>query len=378
MIVRRMSIHPIFLPFRRSFDISRGRIGDVGALAPHVILRLEASEASGWGEARPSHLWSYETRETVTTTLHGYLRGCIEGQDARDLKGLHRRMDTVIAPAVTRGQPIAKSGIDMAAHDLLCRSQGVSLSSFLGGQGRSKIKLTFLVSASSPEEAGEQVRSALEEGYSGFKVKIGKGVERDLEILARCRDVIGNRFLWADANQAYGYADALRLAKEGARLDLQILEQPLISTDRSGLVRLSKESPTKIAIDESVFVAEDLRDFIALGFEGAVVVKTAKSGGILPARAMIDLAMESDLEVLGSGLTEGMVGLSASVQLFHASGIRLPVDLNGPQFIADDVAKGPVIEGGAAMACGPGLGVEVDPSMLKERGVGRRQAFGSS
>ncbi len=365
MIASKMEIHPVSLRFKEGFSISRGRIGDVGALAPHVLVRLIADDGQiGWGESRPSHLWSYETRETVVSTLKGYLHGCIEGHDPGDLDSLHARMDATIAPGIARGQPIAKSGVDVACHDLICRSRGISLSEHFGGPKQAELRLSYLVSASSPQEAAEAVSGARRRGYRGFKIKIGKGVEEDLGIIAACREAAGDLFLWADANQAYGFDEAERLARGASASDLQILEQPLPATDRHGLVRLARSSQVKIAIDESVFTAADLGDFLRLGFKGAVVIKTAKSGGLLPASEMIEMAKVGGLEVLGSGLTEGMVGLSASLQLFSAYELRRPVDLNGPQFIEDHVASGPRVKRGVARVGGPGLGVAIREDAL--------------
>jgi muconate cycloisomerase len=361
MIVEKMEIYQASLRFKQGFEISRGRIGGVGKLAPHVLVRLDEEKGGrGWGESRSSHLWSYETNETVVSTLDQYLKPCIIGHDPEDLDGLHGRMDSVIAPGVTRGQPIAKSSIDIACHDLFCRERGISLSSHMGGGNGAELDISYLVSAGGGEEALAMTQAAKRDGYRGFKIKIGRGLERDVEVIAACREAAGNSFLWADANQAYSYEESLQLAREASKFDLQVLEQPMISTARRNLVRLSGESPVTIAIDESVFAPSDLDDFISWGFRGSVVVKVAKSGGLLPARRMIELARESELDLLGSGLTESMVGFSASLQLFNAMGIDHPVDLNGPQFIEDHISVGPVVERGRARIEGPGLGVRVD------------------
>jgi muconate cycloisomerase len=370
MIVEDMEVHQASLRFKRGFEISRGKIGGVGKFAPHVLVRLDdGDDGFGWGESRSSHLWSYETNETVVSTLEGYLKPCIIGHDPFDLDGLHDRMDSVIAPGVTRGQPIAKSSIDIACHDLICRKNGESLSSFFGGMDRAELDISYLVSVSDGDEALEATKSGVKGGYRGFKIKIGKGLDNDIEIIRACREAAGNRFLWADANQAYTYEESLRLAREASRYDLQVLEQPVASTARRNLVRLSEESPVTIAIDESVFAPSDLEDFVSWGFSGSVVIKVAKSGGLLPARRMIELAMESGLDLLGSGLTESMVGFSASLQLFSAMGIDHPVDLNGPQFIEDHISIGPSVKRGRASVDGLGLGVHVDT-----KSEGRRQS----
>jgi len=371
-MIQRMEVHQASLRFKRGFSISRGKIGEAGALAPHVLVILgEEDGGLGWGESRSSHLWSYETNETVVSTLERYLRPCVIGQEPGEIDKLHQRMDSVIAPGITRGQPIAKSSLDIACHDLVCRQQGVPISSFLGGSGRPEVDLSYLISAGSEGEAEEMTRSALKDGYSGFKIKIGRGLESDLRIIEACSRTAGNGFLWADANQAYSFSEARQLARDAGKLDLQVLEQPMISTARRGIVRLSKESPVPIAIDESVFTPEDLEDFISWGFRGTVVIKVAKSGGLLPARRMIEIAMQSGLDLLGSGLTESMVGFSASLQLFHAMGVDHPVDLNGPQFIEDHISSGPVVEGGRGMVVGPGLGVRVDIEKNREKDGGK-------
>jgi muconate cycloisomerase len=61
-------------------------------------------------------------------------------------------------------------------------------------------------------------------------------------------------------------------------------------------------------------------------------------------------------------------GFAASVHLFAAYGIALPADLNGPQFIAEDYLAEPLpIERQIArVPAGPGLGVEIDESKLRQ------------
>jgi muconate cycloisomerase len=78
---------------------------------------------------------------------------------------------------------------------------------------------------------------------------------------------------------------------------------------------------------------------------------------------MCDLALNAGIKLVGSGLMDAPIGFAASVHLFAAYGIDLPVDLNGPQFIAEDYLKHPmVIEGNQTVSVpqAPGLGIEVD------------------
>ena len=60
------------------------------------------------------------------------------------------------------------------------------------------------------------------------------------------------------------------------------------------------------------------------------------------------------------------LGFAASVHLFAAYGIDYPVDLNGPQHIAEDYLAEPLpMEGRTALVPqGPGLGALVDESRV--------------
>lgn len=46
---------------KQNFVISGGSVGDQKSGAPHVYVKITNDNSeSGWGEARPSHRWSYE------------------------------------------------------------------------------------------------------------------------------------------------------------------------------------------------------------------------------------------------------------------------------------------------------------------------------
>ena len=86
------------------------------------------------------------------------------------------------------------------------------------------------------------------------------------------------------------------------------------------------------------------------------------------ARQMAEIARAADLQLLGSGLTEGRISLLASAHVFSSFGIDIPVDLNGPQFLKDDMVAGAFEFPGQSVlpTSGPGLGVEPDPSKVEK------------
>lgn len=367
MKIASIEVFPLKLPFLTEFKISRGSVGGPKAGAPHVYLRItDETGAQGWGEARPSPRWSYETQESVVTTIRNYLAPALVGMDSADFEAIHAVMDREIAPGITVGQPVAKSGIDMALSDLAARRAGAPLSALFTSRSPSPVRLTYLISVDSPAKAEEVASAALSAGYTGFKVKIGMDPSLDLEIIRAVKGVVGDRFIWPDANQAYPVDVAIERSREMAKMGVSVLEQPVPANDFLGLKELVAKSAVPIAVDESVFCVGDLEQLIRLKALNVLVIKVSKMAGLWGARQCIERALDAGIGLLGSGLTETRLGLAASAHLFSAYQLQYPVDLNGPQFLADDpVSDGATVERGTVyLSDSPGIGVSVDERRL--------------
>ena len=59
--------------------------------------------AAGWGEATPTPRWTYETTETIVSTIVKYLAPAVKGIDLWNFDGIHRAMERAISPGVTAG-----------------------------------------------------------------------------------------------------------------------------------------------------------------------------------------------------------------------------------------------------------------------------------
>ena len=61
---------------------------------PSLLVRLtDAEGVQGCGQAVPVETWTYETAETVESTLEHYLAPAILGADPADLADVHARME---------------------------------------------------------------------------------------------------------------------------------------------------------------------------------------------------------------------------------------------------------------------------------------------
>ena len=87
--IQDIQVFPIRLPITNTFRFASGSAGKVGETAPFVLVKLTDTEGEvGWGEGRPMPQWSYETAESITTTIRHYLAPVIVGQEITDRWGI--------------------------------------------------------------------------------------------------------------------------------------------------------------------------------------------------------------------------------------------------------------------------------------------------
>lgn len=341
------------------------------ARRPSLLVRLIDEDGhTGWGQAVPVPSWSYETVETVESTLRGYLGPALIGLDPADLGAVHARMNETIRPAFSTGQPFCKAAIDIACHDLLARREGKRLVDLLGGAGVESLQLSWTVAAGSLEEAEEQLTLGSQRGYRNFNIKVGgtQSAAFDLELAAMVRSAKPDGFLWADANTGYTLERALELAPRLADLGVDVLESPLPPNQLRGYQTLRAQGALPILMDEGIVSPQELDEFISLGMMDGAVLKPARNAGIWPSARIVELLREHGLLILGSGLTELDVALAASTHLYAWACIDHPCALNGLQFLTGDIdgRQEPTVQGDILpLPGGPGLGVEPNPSIVE-------------
>lgn len=368
MKIERIQIFPVRLPMKAVLTLPRGASRTLDEGKRVALVKVTADDGTvGWGESGPSRRWSAETLESCISSLREYLIPAVIGHDPFDIAGLHEKMNRELAPMFDPGQPVAKNAIDVAVHDLICRKMGIPLQKWFGACRRDRIDLARLVSADGPADAARMTREGLAEGYRGFKVKVGHRPEHDAEVLGAVHEAAQGAFVWPDANQGYTTEQAMRMMGVCHRLGITIFEQPLAVTNIQGLQRLNAMGGVTVVLDESVMSPAMTLDFLSRGLVTGVAVKVNKVGGLHNARQMCDIARNAGLTLIGSGLMDAPIGFVASAHLFAAYGMELPVDLNGPQFIAEDYLAQPLVieRQSYVITDRPGLGIEIDEAKLQ-------------
>jgi L-alanine-DL-glutamate epimerase-like enolase superfamily enzyme len=338
---------------------------------PTIVLRLtDENGVEGFGQSVPIETWTYETIETVETTLRHYLAPVVLGADPSDIAGIHARMERAIRPSFSVGQPLAKAAIDLACYDLWGRQTKKPVTALLGGAKTDRVRLSWTIN--SPTLAGAETLLAQGRalGYSNFNVKVGypQNTTYDVELVRLVTSFAPDGFHWCDANTSYDLDTAREMAPKFADLGLKALESPLPPNRLRDYQALKRQGALPILMDEGIVAPDEVAEFIALDMFDGIAMKVARCGGLWNATRIAALLREHDLLLFASGLTDPELSMAASAHFFGWAGLELPAALNGPQYIAgrgtSDAAfraRGDVMP----VPTGPGLGIAIGDTIRR-------------
>lgn len=335
---------------------------------PSVVVKLTADDGTvGWGQSVPSPRWSYETLETVESTIRLYLAPVLLGRDPLDFEPLAAAMNREIAPSFSTGQPISKAGVELAIADLAGKLKRQSAAGPFGGLRKERITLSWTLNPRTLAELDESIAAAHARGYRHFNLKVAPDAKQDLEFCRRLKRQSADGHVWVDANGGFDEQTALDLAPRLADLGIAAFEQPLPANRLGGYRRLKRQGALPILMDEGIVSHVELEEFIELGLLDGVAVKVARSGGLTESWRIVETLEREGLLLYASGLTDPDLSLAASLVLFGAAGLDVPAALNGPQYLTTSILERPLVveQDQIAVPKGIGLGVEVDDEALR-------------
>jgi len=356
------------------------RLGRITAAKPervleYVLVTIETDDGVvGIGESPTDIGFFGEPLEEVQSAIDYHLGPRLIGQNPFQRERMMHLMDF-------RGNSCAKSGIDLALHDLVGKALGVPAGVLLGGLSKERIPVAVEIAGGPPEGMAQLAKECVEKNVLAFKAKIGGVPEEDAERLIAMREAVGPGVsLRADANQGYSVKEAIRLChlaeKEGVGLEL--LEQPVAAWDMDGMAQVRSSVDTLIEADESAFSIHDVMNLIRRGSADVINIKIGKAGGLLNSKKIAALAEAAGLAyVLGTAF--GLAPkIAAKLQLAAAStGAMAAVEftelllhhsLADPQGAADFSL--PLDEDGCMpVPTGPGLGVVLDEALVERYSV---------
>ncbi len=145
---------------------------------------------------------------------------------------------------------MALSAVDIALWDLKSKLLDLPFSVLLG---RVTEDISLYGSGGftsyTDEQLAKQLEGWSEAGFTQVKIKIGREPEKDLQRIRVARDAINPKtVLFVDANGAYSAKQALGIAKEFEKYNVQWFEEPVSSDDIYGLSFVKNNSPAAVNI----------------------------------------------------------------------------------------------------------------------------------
>jgi O-succinylbenzoate synthase len=366
MVINRIELRHTKMELVSPFETSLG----VELYEEHIMVRVDGEGMSGWGECvvEPSPSYSYETLQTAWHILRDFLIPSVLG---KNLETIH---DALAQYAWVRGHRMARAGLEAALSDLFAKTNGKSLSAFLGGT-RKRVPVGVSVGLqSSPAQLVKTVEEYLRDGYQRIKIKIAPG--RDIDLVSAIRKEFPVIQLQVDANSAYTLNDVAMLKK----LDdfgLQLNEQPLGYDDIYDHSILARQITTPICLDESIYTLSDARAALELGSCSIINIKPGRVGGYTESKKIHDFCMSKNIPVWHGGMDESGIGRAGNIALASLPNFVLPGDISASRryYKEDIVDPAFEIDSDSMMTVptGPGIGVEILMERLERVTVSREE-----
>jgi galactonate dehydratase len=232
------------------------------------------------------------------------------------------------------------------------------------------------------ERMADQTRDVLDAGYDAFKFDpFGRSwgrltreeLNNAMERIRAVRDVAGPDVdLLVEGHGRFTPSQAVEVAERMAEFDPTWFEEPCPPDNTDGLREVAEKSPATVATGERHLTKFDFRDLLSNTDVGVVQPDLLNAGGFTEGKKIAAMAESEHVSFAphnpqGPISTATYAHIDASVPNFT---IQESVETFGHPDWFDDLVEGPtpLVEAGElAVPDGPGLGVDLDMDVVRER-----------
>ena len=247
------------------------------------------------------------------------------------------------------GEWAGKASIDLALMDWVGQKLGIPLYSYFGLDPKDTPLTTFSIGIDTPEITRQKTREAAADPI--LKVKVG--LSTDEPTIEAVRSVT-KKPLRVDANEGWkDKEEAVRKINWLEKQGVEFIEQPLPADRIEDTRWIRSRVHIPIIADEACRHASDIPK-LREAYDG-VNVKLDKSGGMLEAYRMIQVAKALGMKTMLGCMVSSSVSVTAAA---HLSPLVDYADLDGNLLIANDPFHGVRVEKGKLiLPSRPGLGL---------------------
>lgn len=378
-LIKTIELTPIHVPFKEYVKKTLTETeGGLGMAIPaeeewlggdFIICKLISQDGTeGIGEA---FVWLPETGVSpaqIIDSIKNALSHYVLGENPFNIEKMMKRMDN----NVSRSE-VAKGLIDIACYDLMGKLANKPTYELIGGKAVDEIPLCALIPLASPMLMRGVTKSFMKKGFQTFRLKLGRSISEDIEIMESIRKAIGeDKRLRVDYNQAYNPPDAVRAIKAIEPYGLDVAEQPVNKDDYMGMAYVQKHVDTPLMSHEGQFSLTDIITLVELGAIKTIGINSERPGGTLKALKAINYA---EMKGFGVVLHNQPLGIASAWQVnlaaakFHSLGHA--IELFGHEMMEDDLIKTPLDYSGGKVKVpeGPGWGIDLDEEALQKYAV---------
>jgi len=358
----KLNVRPLNLKLKYPFGISRGSI----SYAKNILVTLYFGDVLAYGEAAPSSYYG-EDQNTVTKFVNDFIRDKSVEEYITNIHKLKDDLNYFSSNVFRLSAPSARAALEMAFWDLVGKINNKSLYQYFfqdddpfiskGNEFDHLSQTSYTIGLDSLLVIEQKVKEALSYGYKILKVKLGYGYEEDLNILKKINEMVKEKscVLRVDANGGWDLETTNKMLDVLPLYNVELLEQPLPKGSVKLLSDVYKKSSIPIFVDEDCMVSRDVESLA--GKVHGINIKLMKSGSIIEALNMINLARSYNLKVMLGCMIESSCAISAAVSL---SPMADYIDLDGHLLLEQDPFSGLSFENNKIIpSFQPGLGVDL-------------------
>lgn len=345
---------------------------------------------AGWGESGSGTLPAAGAR-----FIEEVLRPLVVGSDPSDVAQLGQRVAATFDRAGWESGGWgwqAWSGVEVALWDLMGKAASRPVCELLGGRLRDRVQAYatglyyYPAAADSTAEREREATRYVEQGFRAMKMKVGGlAPGDDVREVERIRGAIGPEVdLMVDANGAYDARTAIALGHELERLGVAWFEEPVARGDLAGYQQVGRALTLPITGGEHLGGHDAFREVVRRRAVDILQPDVANCGGLAEARRIAALAEAFHVRVYphvwGTPVAVA-AGLHFAATLAALPATVRPTPLAQETVFEFDRSPHPIRDammseellpdrGWLRVPDGPGLGVDVDPEVIRHYAAG--------
>ncbi len=341
-------------------------IHDFGPDRGGVVIRL-LTDAGITGWAYSSFGMIAGGPRVVETIVQQELKPVLVGKDPAFPKRLRAEMWKAVEYHGVQGVvSFALAALDIAIWDIIGKAAGMPVYRMLGAFRERMPSYNmcgwYYQNDEDLSHYKRSIASALEEGFRGVKIKVGRGpIEEDARRIRAAQELCGkDKPIMVDANQVFNRNEALRRGRVYQQMGCYWYEEPLQPQERDGYAELARELDIRIATGENEYTKYGFLELLKRGAADVVQPDNRRAGGVTEWMEIAAIADAFGVEVAshGGGVTNLHMLLAMPNAVYIESGsIKGDSSAIEPLRMKDGEMLAPET---------PGMGSELKPDWIRK------------